>query len=371
MSGPKGATYAVVSEAELRRRRVAAARERLGVAGERLAVLEEQARSCGATAGLAPSLHVADDEEALAERLAAVTQHCDRLEAIIARRRVEVVLEQLGSTLEGFHLDLSATASSVPPGVDVGADRASLFVALDDLARKVATLCDGEREQLVVQLRAARAEAETADAARAAQAVGSLRSEVADALRREAGRVAFEGRRRALATEFADVTPRDPESAAVLAAARDEAGLASARRVLEAARDRLARAADQEFAVAQAAEALRALGYRVEVTDGDGVETLVARKDAWRHHGLRLLFPAGQAAFSSTPEAYGDTDVRDDVAFERASCSDIDALLVALADRGVPSAIQVHKAPGTVRVRRATGGSLTQRHSARPKERAL
>ncbi len=379
MSGPKGASYVVVSEAELRRRAVAAARDRLAVVQARLRELQARAGADAVRAGRAPSLSVRDDIGAIDALVRTVTEHCERLEQVIRERRIANALSQLSTSLSGFTVDLSVTVrarttttSTATTGAASTDRRAGLLVTLDDLARRSAELPDAERAAFARRLQAVRDGVDGPDPARAAQAVGSLRGAVAEALHREAERVSFDRRRQMVASEFADVSASDLDAWDAWLQAPDDVALAGVRARLEAARERQRRAADQQFAVTQAAEVLRSLGYRVDVTDGDGVDALVARKDAWQHHGLRLLFPEATAAFSSTPESYGDTDPRDDVAFEEASCRDVDALLATLATRGVRAELRVHHQPGAVNVRRATTSDTRHRRTdSAPKERSL
>lgn len=376
MSGPKGASYTVVSEAERRRRAVAAARNRLESALARLNELQAQAGSDAVRVGLAPRAVAGDDVAAIEARIKAVAEHCDRLEVVVKERRIAAATREMAASLEGFTLDFIATSSSITtaaaPTENVAARRGALVATLDNLARHVSELPDSERPEFVDRLRRVRSTLDELDQPRAAQAVSALRGAVAEALHREAARASFERRRLDLAQEFADVTASEPALLTSIERAVDDVALAQVRTRLAAGRERLDRAADQRFVLTQAADALRMLGYRVEVAEGDGTDALVACKDDWRHHGLRLLFPQGQAAFSSTPEAYGDTDARDDLAFEQASCRDVDALLDKLQQAGVRTRLRVHHAPGTVRVRRAAAsGARRRRTASSPAERAL
>jgi hypothetical protein len=80
----------------------------------------------------------------------------------------------------------------------------------------------------------------------------------------------------------------------------------------------------------------------------------MASTQAWPHHGLRLVFPAGRPGLHSIPVAFDDTDARDDVAFEESSCGDVARLREGLANRGVPTDLTHHVKPGGLAVQRET-----------------
>lgn len=348
MSGPKGASYRVVSEAELRRRAAEAARARVRACSQQIDELLLVAGRDAARAGRRPVLGArSDDPQALAAEERAGQEYLERLRQVVAERRRSVAAAHLSAALGtlDIRIDFTATPSGRTPTPSPRPDQRA---RLDALASRLVDVDDADLPALTESIRAAAAALDSADAGRAAQVVAAVQGRVADALHRAEDRAAFVLRREALTREFADVPPGDP---AAVAAASDDLGLARARTLLQAARDRLRRAADQDFVVDQAAQALRALGYRVEAQPGAGLDTLVARKDSWPHHGLRLFFPESEAAFTTVPEAYGATDARDDAAFERATCGDVDALVARLTAGGVPTELRLRRAPGTVALR--------------------
>ena len=366
MSGPKGASYRVVSEAELRRRAAEAARARVRACAQQIEELLLVAGRDAARAGRRPALAARPDApEALAAEERAGQEYLERLRQVVAERRRNAAIAHLTAALGtlDIRLDLTAARSGRTPTPTRTPDQRA---RLDALASRLVDVDDAERPALTESIRAAVATLDTADAGRAAQAVAAVQTRVADALHRAEDRAAFARHREALAREFADVPPGDPAAVAA-AAASDDLGLARARTLLQAARDRLRRAADQDFVVDQAAQALRALGYRVEAQHGAGLDTLVARKDSWPHHGLRLFFPESEAAFTTVPEAYGATDARDDAAFERATCGDVDALVARLTAGGVPTELRLRRAPGTVALRHL--GDTQQPAAVVPAER--
>nr|NLI49210.1 hypothetical protein [Propionibacterium sp.] len=367
MSGPKGASYRVVSEAELRRRAAEAARARVRACAQQVEELLLVAGHDAVKAGRRPALAARSDAlDALAAEERAGQEYLERLRQVVAERRRSAAAAHLTAALGtlAIDIDFTATHSRRTPTPTPKPDQRA---RLDALASRLVDVDDGDLPALTEAIRAAAAALDTADAGRAAQIVAAVQLRVSDALHRAQDRAALAVRRAALAREFADVPPDDPAAVAA-AAASDEHGLARARTLLQAARDRRRRAADQEFVVDRAVDALRALGYRVEAQHGGGLDTLVARKDAWPHHGLRLFFPESEPAFTTVPEAYGATDARDDAAFERATCGDVDALVARLTAGGVPTELRLRRAPGTVALRRL-GDTQQQPAAAVPAER--
>ncbi|MEV6414979.1 hypothetical protein [Kribbella sp. NPDC051718] len=153
----------------------------------------------------------------------------------------------------------------------------------------------------------------------------------------------------------------------------DQVGIdAAVRRFGELDRSRAA-AADRRFAVEQATAVLREMGYAVEVgpVGADGELVALASTQAWPHHGLRLVFPAGRAGLHTIPVAFDDTDVRDDVAFEESSCGDVDRLRQGLSERGVPTDLTHHVAPGGLAVRRETRSAAARTATPAVRKRKL
>lgn len=374
MSGPKGASYTVVSAEELRRRAVAAARQRLSVAQERLELLTAIAGADAALAGRAPGASTSDDLDRLEAAIRAHDDHCRRLEEITRARQVREAAEQVRSSLAGLALDVDLDVPSpASPTAAPAPDRhADLRAELAKVAAAIAELPDADRATIVGRLAAAAGLVDSDDLTRAGQVVASLRGEAAAAVRLHRRREALDRTRQSLILHYADVADAAPDAWRAAADARDELALARARALLDDARAQASRRADQRFVLAQATAALRDLGYRVEVSDGDGVDEVVARKDAWSHHGLRLVFPETQGGFSSVPEAYGDTDARDDVAFEQTSCRDVAAMLERLQASGVDARLRTDVPAGTSRVRKAQQ-QATRRTAKQQKlrERAL
>lgn len=353
MSGPKGASYTVVSEAELRRRAVEEARARVRACArqidEQLLLAGHEAAKVGrrpALAARATTVAALNDEERTGQ------EYLERLRAVVAERSRGAAAAQLTASLAGLRIAVDfAPAPAAPAPTAFATGTPDHRARLAALAQRLPEVGGADRGDLAARLRTVADALPTADAGRAAQLVAAFETRVADALHRAADRASFERRREALAREFADVPPGDP-AARALATASDDHDLGRARTLLVAVREQLHRAADQDFAVAQAAAVLQALGYRVDTEPGRGVDVLVARKDAWPHHGLRLLFPESEAAFTTVPEAYGATDARDDVAFERASCRDLNALVAQLSTQGVHAELRLQRAPGAVPLRR-------------------
>lgn len=357
MSGPKGASYRVVSEAELRRRAVEAARARVRACATQVEEMLILASEDATRAGRRPALRGHSNLMAdLAEEERAGLAYLERLREVVAERRRDAVAAQLTASLADLRISIDLATPSVgsqqtgSQARTVAGRTPSQRDRLDALAVRLVEVGQDDQPAMTESLRTVAAALDAADAGRAAQLVSAFESRLAEALHRTQRQASLERRRAVLAQEFADVPPSDPASLTV-AAASDDLGLTRAREQLVAARDRRRRAEDQDFVVAQAADALRALGYRVECQAGAGIDSLVARKDSWPHHGLRLLFPESEPAFTTIPEAYGNTDARDDIAFERASCGDVKAVVTRLTHSGVPTEFRLTRAPGGVPVR--------------------
>ena len=369
MSGPKSVSYRVESAEERARRELAEARAAQRTVRERVERLIAQAGGDAARAGKAPRVMATDEIDTVRAQTAALLAHAERLDRVILDRSVARATAQVQAALGAVAVDLDIAVPVAEPARTADPD-VRREAGLEDVVSHLATLPEAERAPLVARVLAAQEELTRVSPARAIQIIASLRGAVADALRADAARASFERRRRALELEFADVLQTVPGSGAMLAAASDDATLQAARRQLSEERERLDREADRRFVLAQAMAALRDLGYRVEAKEGPGFDELVARNDSWRHHGLRLVLPVGQSTFVSVPQAYGATDVRDDVAFERASCADVASMCSALAAGGVTTQVVSGLPPGQRPLRREQE-QPARRRSVRPLEREL
>lgn len=349
MSGPKGASYDVVSAEELRRRTIAAARARVTAMEHTIAALEETAGVEAAHAGGRPTFHRASDDVADLERQEATgQQYAAELRRIIARRQVQEAHTALVHSLADIGLSLAPThtAETEPMTTSANADE-SLRQRLTAVAERLAETSDADRVHLTGVVTALAERLDTMNPAQAAQAIDALRGTVAQAIRAQRSQLAFAEARYALAQEYADVDATS-DAWRYFAHAVDGTSLAVARTQLRQAREEAKKAADQDFTVRQAAAALEALGYRVEASVNNGYDTLTARKASWPNHGLRLHFPEAEALFVSTPVAFGHTDARDDVAFERSSCADVADMWQQLRDVGIDIDNRFQHQPGAI-----------------------
>lgn len=370
MSGPKGASY-TLSPAERARMALAAARVRQAAAERRVAAARSHLAGSDITLPRSPVPSLTQDAAQVDSFVAELIAHAEQLEGIVLERRMRSVTTHLSASLADLTVDIPlreappTTTQSTP-----GDGTAKLVARVVDLDQALARLPDKVAAPLVERLARATALIEKTDAVRAAQAVESLRAEVAQAQRTETRRLAVGRRKSGLTVAYADV-PGDAQNAwRTLTEATTDSDLARARALLDQARETARRRTEQQFVLHQAQAALEDLGYRVEKVPGDTADTLLAQKTGWSHHGLRMLFPQGQRAFSSTPEAYGDTDQRDDVAFETESCQDIDAVLARLASRGIVVSTHVAIQAGQHPIHRPTSTQV-RGHVAHPRERSL
>lgn len=366
MSGPKGATY-VLTPAERARQALAAARVRLAAAQQRVAAAEALVLDA-APPPRSPRHSAAEDAAAVDAQVEELLGHAERLEAIHHQRRQDALVARM--TREVTDLTITLPAGPAPgmrraratapaePARPAGADKIAA------LAQRVAALHNAQALDLLNRLGLAADLARGTDRVRAAQALDSVAAEVTRAERAEAGRHALDRQRAACLVSFADVPVAEADAWRALAEADSEVALARARAGLEQARERAQRVARQQFVLQQTEDAFRALGYRTEVAPGDGSDTLVAHKPGWDRHGLRLLFPVGQDAFSSIPEAYGASAAQDDEAFETESCRDIQAVFDRLATRGVDVLTHLALEPGQQPVRRVAAPRTIRRTTA-------
>ena len=218
-------------------------------------------------------------------------------------------------------------------------------------------------------------------AATARHALTEIEARVTRAASRHRGRQALARRQRAVEAEFGDLTVGGSAEAAaeVLQRVREATDEPAVDRLVGELRGLRARAtavADRSFAITQAAEVLRALGYHVDQDEpaDNGTSRMVATSARWPRHGLRLVFRSDQPGIHSSPMALSATDARDDVAFEEASCTDIGRLRAELERRGVTTRMTHHVPPGQLAVRReyaaqdrTSTGTAT---AAKPRERS-
>jgi hypothetical protein len=103
---------------------------------------------------------------------------------------------------------------------------------------------------------------------------------------------------------------------------------------------------DRRFVLEQSVDVLREMGYVVDIDPGQGSNTVVATSDRWPHHGLQLAFRSDRASMHTAPLAFDETDSRDDIAFEEATCQDLDTMRTELAARGVTTDMFHHVPAG-------------------------
>jgi hypothetical protein len=172
------------------------------------------------------------------------------------------------------------------------------------------------------------------------------------------------GRVRELEYVYADLAASESETAeqarellSGLRRLRHRADVESAAQELAQLSQRHRAEADRRFAIEQATAVLREMGYTVDLDldgapGGDGAILANAFSPRWPRHGLQVVFRGDKPSLHTVPVAIGDTDRRDDVAFEESSCRAVDELRDGLTRRGLSTEVVNRTAPDVLPVRR-------------------
>lgn len=375
MSGPKGTSYVVVSPEELARREAAGLRARLIAQRSQIRLLEASAGpDLVKEVGQAPAVDLAAELAQLRLVEGQLSAHQGLLEEAVRQRYRNVALEAMRTEVQELQLridlDRASHMTARPSGGSEPRQPARSEVEDARLARTLttaATLPAAQQEQVHVVLRSLAEARGAGHVSRATMLTTHLETLVEGLLRKARIRQALETDIRRLKACFAEVadaaTRTDDEglpgevasAVAALDAASDREQLDMARSQLDQLRQRCRAAEDRAFVLRQAIEVLGELGYSVgEGEPVDDVRPFIVTSPRWPRHALQFVMRPDLAAFNTVPMAVAETDARDDVAFERATCEDLARLRSEFTRRGVVSELYHETPAAQLPMRRAS-----------------
>lgn len=369
MSGPKGMNYQVVSAEELARRELQRAHDRLQARQDTVLALAIEAGPAAADAGHAPATKIRGaDLATCAAREQEWTAYESRLRDAIEKARVAHGRAALATALAPVGplpaFDLTVVVAA-PETADNKHDKrlAAILTAASGLDDATLTTCHA----LAATAREAMA---AGDLPRVGMMISQLETTVVQATARRTREATLATAREALASEYADVIGQaTPQMRSRLAGAASRAELNACADDLAALRAQHNRELDRRFVLAAARAALQDMGYAVRVMEpGDGAAHLTATRSDWPSHALDVVFPDGRDTVHTVPIALGQTDQRDDVRFEQASCGDIETLCADLRKRGVVTDMFHHQPPGAVALRKAPAATTRKRRTPLEKD---
>ncbi|HZD69857.1 MAG TPA: hypothetical protein VFA45_13400 [Actinomycetes bacterium] len=410
MSGPKGGSYRIVSPEELRRRALAAARDRFDAAERALEGLRVEVASARKRHGRAISeltdLGKAPGAKASPEAVGAfaaqveavVREGRQRLRRQVAEARSQGVIASLAmasgppvrserqrparSAPRSAPQAATTVAGRAPGAATSGATTGGTTSAIqEDVARQLGRLDAEASEADEAELKdLASATIAAASPQRARQLLDVLRQRVLDVNRRcDAARdrlKRLEELERLL--DGLDGAPVVAARAALSGAWRDrKVDVEVVARQVETAARAAVSERDCRFVASASAACLRELGYEVQ----DGFETLIAhdgmahlRRPDWPDHAVRLWLTPGtrKLRMHVVRRADGGSVAEADVAVEREWCASVDRWLAAMRDRGVAMEIQERTPPGALTVPAVSGRQFpfeSQAPRPRPRER--
>lgn len=371
MSGPKAGHYTVVSAEELRRRRLAAAKERFARAAGNVAALHAEVVNAEATYGLL-STEVLAATRPRGEDAEQWEKAAADLESNLAGWR-----QQVGDAVRAARVrNIAAAAGGVTASLAPDAPRASAqptsASANEEIARVVGRLPAGASPETVARCTQLAYECRQASGQHQEHMIATLRllvqretdraklaatnRDTVDALYRELDGLAgpkvetVRGLLRGLVLE----QPLPADLHARVAAARDEARSGQ----------------DRAFALAAAARALEDLGYGVDadfVTAVPAGGVLVDLPHSSRH-GIMVRERDHTLLFNVVRyDESGSRDVAADTQAEMAFCRDFADFRAALAQDWVQLSMQRADPPGAVPVQVIQEPATRRRARARPR----
>jgi hypothetical protein len=378
MSGPKCGHYTVVSEEELRRRRLAAARDRFSRARAELLAFRVELNAAEATYGVlafaGPADEVPDGEDA-----SALETGAEQLERAVESARAELDRAVSAARVRHFAAEgskLTASLKESGPRRRAAADQPG--ETREEVARVLARLPGSATQDAVASCNSLATKCLTAvRATDREQLLAALRL----AVQRESDRARTVAANRtkigALYAELDGLAGRDVEVVRGLlkGAALDEPVTPDLEARVLAARNAAREELDREFVLGAAAEALAQLGYSIgedfitAVPEGGGLVDLPHSA----RHGVMVRERDGQLLVNVVRyDSTGNREPADDTAAEESFCTDFDAVRSILAERGVELDMLRADAPGATPMQVVPGRTRPARRSSaapRPRER--
>ena len=331
MSHGTGSGYAVVSQVELNRRCVDAARLRCVSLAARLRSVASQLgqRAFVAEPPTSPSVTAWERYEAdLREQL---ERAFDEIENVALRTQATEVAEIVsGWQSAGEEFEISSVQEMADEDGSAERVRASLTRALELVARiqdpghrrRLATLADRALRILEEDRAAARGH------------LNVIRAEAQASLRLQSARAILTRRVETAHHEYADVIGERAEALrADLDHVVDQVDLDAIEAELTQLRDAATAEADRRYVIEQAAAALRDLGYEIgeEFVPSALARRTVVRTPDLPGYGVELDFQKKRRRVVTEVVAY-TADRRGDLAAEEAVCDHLDALAERLGD---------------------------------------
>lgn len=378
MSGPKGIAYRVVSAEELLRRETDDFRRRIDARCALLLVLRaEVGRTVCENVGVAPSrdasLMVLDEMRQFERDL---TRHEEALREAFSVERAHAASAALKSQVASLKLTVDV-GMTTPPRARESATSLEAKGLQRRFQRALEVASQLADSDLQGRVRGIAEDVTTAlgsdDVGRGGQLVTHLEQVVTAATRQARAKALLESEVGKVELQYSALDPEVAGLALVeLREAKTLAQVAACARGLAKLDESRRAERDRRFVMEQSLEVLREMGYVVDIDPGEATNTVVATSDRWPHHGLQLAFRSDRANVHTAPLAFDETDSRDDIAFEEATCQDLDAMRTKLAERGVATDMFHHVPAGGLGVRRE-GRRDRKRTTSRPKtkERGL
>ncbi|WP_244929975.1 hypothetical protein [Nocardioides sp. W7] len=356
MSGPKGYSYTVVSQAELDRREQAAIRARCRRLQESIGELTAQVAALAHTqadeqhrVAAEPGADLAADRDR--ERLLLAER--DRIADVLGRAREARVAAHLRDQLSrvdvSIDLDLSGLGRSESAESPAELRRSSI----DAVSALVATVMDDDARAGFARRAAALL---GASGPRARGLLSALQSDVQRQAREQERDLERRRRHEAVVLSSAEL-PDDLAARVASAADRTPAAEVDAlEQVLVVARAEHARRLDRDFVHQQTRAALESFGYQVTASTADGpagLTTLLATTGRiGTDHALQVRLLPGDGRFVTNVVALREASAEADRAAEDATCHDVRQLEEALSRAGAATRRDHERQPGEVPVAR-------------------
>lgn len=357
MSASRGIAYRVVSAEELLRRETDDFRRRLDARCALLQVLRaEVGRTVCESVGVAPSrdssLMVLNEMRQFETEL---TRHEKTLREVAAAERAHAASAVLKSQVASLKMtvDVAVTTPSRARERTTPREAPGLQQRLQRVLEVASQLADRD---LQGQVREMAEDVTTAlgsdDVGRGGQLVTHLEQVVTAAARQSRAKALVESEVVKVELQYSALDPEVAGPALLeLRGAKTLAQVEACARGLAKLDENRRAESDRHFVMEQSLEVLREMGYVVDIDPGEATNTVVATSDRWPHYGLQLAFRSDLASVHTAPLAFDETDSRDDIAFEEATCRDLDAMRTKLAVRGVNTDLFHHVPAGALAIR--------------------
>lgn len=362
MSGEKAHYARVVSEDELRRRALSAARARCGELQSELANLASQVE------GQPASVRITDSDE-----LQALQSIEQELHSAIRDTKAALSLQQSRARLEvissrmkvGAYQEVTLAITQRSPASPQHEKRARMLERLSEVESQ-ATL-DALTERISETVRLSQSEQQ--------RSLLELDQEITAVVKQQRVRIRCQSDARAEVLKLAHVEGDVADSIRSRAlAVTDQLALASFRAEVRDVLAEAEREANAAFITQQAMLVMADLGYTVDEPfelieqNGDG---FFARRDDLPEHALQVSVDSTAGVLQTRVLAVGQTTTNDDVRAEDVTCDDALALVKRLRGRGVESEALFYRSAGELPVAKSPKTVPRKRKRVKLKEMEL